>query len=62
MSGRLSQENLDSLIDMAENKSSKKDILFPGVSIVYLNEDDAFELYQEEHKSRQKLENVLFQI
>lgn len=46
---------------MAGNKSEKR-IVLPGISIVYLNEDDAFAKFAEEHRSRTKLQNVCFRI
>ena len=51
LSGRLSQENLQSLIDMKESDSRGK-ILFPGISVCHLNEKDAFNIFSEEHRSR----------
>jgi hypothetical protein len=45
MAGRLSQENLDSLVELCGNSRTDRCIVFPGVSIVYLNEDDAFQMF-----------------
>ena len=62
MTGRVSQENLDSLVELSGNSKADKSIVFPGVSIVYLNEDDALQKFSEEHRSLQKLLNVCFRI
>lgn len=62
MSGRLSKENLDSLVEMAGFSGNSSCVLFPGVSIVYLSEEDAFHKFEEEHKSRTKLHNVCFRL
>jgi hypothetical protein len=43
--GRISDDNLHSLVELSEKKSkvdSEKSILFPGITLVYLNLDDAF--------------------
>lgn len=42
MTGMLSTENLDSLKEMAGAKGDANCVLFPGVSIVYLSEEDAY--------------------
>lgn len=62
LTGRVSQENLDSLIELSGSSKTDKCIVLPGVTIVYLNEDDAFQKFSEEHRSRQKLQNVCFRI
>lgn len=62
MTGRISQENLDSLVELSNSGKNDKCIVFPGVSIVYLCEDDAFKKFSEEHRSRTKLHNVCFRI
>lgn len=45
MTGMLSRENLDSLVEMSGQKGDGKCVLFPGVSIVYLSEEDAYEKF-----------------
>jgi hypothetical protein len=62
ISGMLSQENLESLVELSGSSKSDKCIAFPGISLVYLNEDDAYQKFLKEHRSRQKLLNVCFRI
>ena len=62
MTGRLSKENLDSLTEMMGATGQGKCVLFPGVSIVYLSEEDAYQKFEYEHKSRSKLYNVCFRL
>ena len=35
MTGRLTTDNLDSLIEMADKKVNENTIMFPGLSVVY---------------------------
>ena len=64
MSGRVNQDNLDVLQEMADKGKEKIDrrVLFPGVTVVHLNEDDSQEVFQAEHKSRNTLHNITFKL
>ena len=62
MSGRLSEENLQSIIDMKQDENVTNALLFPGMSVAYLQEKDAFNVFSDEYRSRQNLYNVCFAI
>lgn len=62
MTGRLTTDNLDSLIEMAEKKVKENTIMFPGLSVVYTSENASCNMFKYEHKSRSSLQNVIFRI
>ena len=49
LSGLLSQDNLQSLIDLKEDEKGQSKIQFPGTTLAHLNERDAFDVFSEEH-------------
>jgi hypothetical protein len=63
MVGRLSDSNLSSLKEIIDRPSRRdKKVVFPGLSFIYLNQDDAYHFFKTEHKSRDELNNVCFKI
>ena len=46
---------------MKDDKKSSE-VLFPGVSLAYLKEKDAFNIFSDEHRSRENLYYVCFKV
>ena len=57
---RTSSDNLMSLVSMVEKKNLP--LLLPGITVVSTKEEDALRIFNQEHKSRNALVNVLFRI
>lgn len=64
ISGRITQDNIDVLEEMSDRGNTKIDrrILFPGVTLAYLRESDAFNFFKDEHNSRNTIYNVIFKL